>query len=475
MSKILSVGIDIGTTTTQVIFSRITIDNTASYFTVPRISVLDKEIVYQSPVSFTPLKEQVFIDGDKVRDIVAAEFQKAGFTPSQVDTGAVIITGEAARKENSKTVLETLSDFAGDFVVSTAGPDLESVISGKGSGAYQYSIDNLCTVVNLDIGGGTTNIALFDSGKVTGKTCYDIGGRLIRLDQDGTVRYIAPTAQLIADKVGASIKVGARTDAATLSKITDAMADILAQSVGLVPFTPLAEAVRTKTSSTDTFSQPLERICFSGGVADCIKSTSDNLFAFGDIGILLGRSIRSNPAFAAARQIDASQTIRATVVGAGTYTMNLSGSTIYYSRGIFPLKNTPVYKLPQDVENALFKGDSEPLMKGLSWFMSQSSSNQIIMAVKGPHNPVFQTLELAAECLIKCADAVLPPDAPLIIISEEDIAKALGIAMSNASDKRRKIASIDSVSVEDGDYLDIGSPLMDGLVVPVIVKTLLFG
>ncbi len=475
MSKILSVGIDIGTTTTQVIFSRITIDNTASYFTVPRISVLDKEIVYQSPVFFTPLKQQVFIDGDKVRDIVAAEFQKAGFQPSQVDTGAVIITGEAARKENSKTVLETLSDFAGDFVVSTAGPDLESVISGKGSGAYQYSIDNLCTVVNLDIGGGTTNIALFDSGKVKAKTCYDIGGRLIRLDKDGTIQYIAPTPQLIADKLGISIKVGSRADESTLSKITDVMADILAQSIGLKELTPLAEATRTKTSSTDTFRQPIERICFSGGVADCIKSTSDDLFAFGDIGILVGRSFRYNPFCEKERQFDACLSIWATVVGAVTYTMNLSGSTIYYSRGIFPLKNAPVYKLSADVEEAIFKGEGQPLMDGLKWFMSQSSSSQIIMAVKGPHNPTFQTLELAASCLIKSADAVLPPDAPLIVISEEDIAKALGIAMSNASDKRRKIASIDSVSVEDGDYLDIGSPLMDGLVVPVIVKTLLFG
>ena len=475
MSKILSVGIDIGTTTTQVIFSRITIDNTASYFTVPRISVLDKEIIYQSPIFFTPLKQQVFIDGDKVRDIVAGQFQKAGFQPSQVDTGAVIITGEAARKENARTVLETLSDFAGDFVVSTAGPDLESVISGKGSGAYQYSLDNLCTVVNLDIGGGTTNIALFDSGKVTAKTCYDIGGRLIRLDSSGSIQYIAPSAQLIADYIGVKIAVGDRGNEAELSKITDVMADILAQSVGLKECTPLVEATRTKTSSTDTFRQPIECICFSGGVADCIKSTPDNVFAFGDIGILLGRSIRRHPHFAKARQIDASQTIRATVVGAGTYTMNLSGSTIYYSRGIFPLKNTPVYKLPAEVEEALFKGDGAPLMEGLKWFISQSSSTQIILAVKGPHNPTFQTLELAAGSLIKCADAVLPADAPLIVISEEDIAKALGIAMSNASDKKRKIASIDSVSVEDGDYLDIGSPLMDGLVVPVIVKTLLFG
>ncbi|MBR5017632.1 MAG: ethanolamine ammonia-lyase reactivating factor EutA, partial [Spirochaetia bacterium] len=351
----------------------------------------------------------------------------------------------------------------------------ESVISGKGSGAYQYSIDNLCTVVNLDIGGATTKIALYDSGKVTAKTCYDIGGRLIRLDKDGTIQYIAPSAQLIADKIGARIAVGSRTDAGTLSKITDAMADILAQSVGLKEFTQLAEAVRTRTSSKDMLRQPIERICFSGGVADCVKSTSDDLFAFGDIGILLGRSIRSNPYFAKARQIEASQTIRATVVGAGTYTMNLSGSTIYYSRGIFPLKNTPVYKLPAEVEEAIFRGEGTPLMEGLKWFMSQSSSSQIILAVKGPHNPTFQTLEQAAGCLIKCAEAVLPADAPLIVISEEDIAKALGIAMSNASDKKRKIASIDSVSVEDGDYLDIGSPLMDGLVVPVIVKTLLFG
>ncbi len=329
--------------------------------------------------------------------------------------------------------------------------------------------------MNLDIGGGTTNIALFDSGKVTAKTCYDIGGRLIRLDKDGTIQYIAPSAQLIADQIGVRIAVGSKGDVSTLSRITDAMADILAQSVGLKEFTPLAEGVRTRTSSKDMLRQPIERICFSGGVADCVKSTSDDLFAFGDIGILLGRSIRSNPYFAKARQIEASQTIRATVVGAGTYTMNLSGSTIYYSRGIFPLKNTPVYKLPANVEEAVFKGEGQPLMEGLEWFMSQSSSSQIILAVKGPHNPTFQTLELAAGCLVKCAETVLPADAPLIVISEEDIAKALGIAMSNASDKKRKIASIDSVSVEDGDYLDIGSPLMDGLVVPVIVKTLLFG
>ena len=391
-----------------------------------------------------------------------------------MDTGADIITGEAARKENAKTVLETLSDFAGDFVVSTAGPDLESVISGKGSGAYQYSIDNLSTVVNLDIGGGTTNIALFDSGRVSGKSCFDIGGRLIRLDKNGVVQYIAPSARVIADDAGVRLSVGSRASVDELSKITDVMADILAQAIGLKAMTPLAEKVRTKTSSKDVFGAA-DRICFSGGVADCIRTSRTDVFAFGDIGVLLGESIRKNQAFSKSRTINASQTIRATVVGAGTYTMNLSGSTIYYSSGIFPVKNIPVYKLPAEVEAACFNGDPEPLEKGLKWFMAQSSSVQIVIAVKGPHNPTFEVLEKAAGCLIECTDSVYSPEASVIIISEEDIAKALGIALKAASDGKRKIASIDSVSVEDGDYLDIGSPLMDGLVVPVVVKTLLFG
>lgn len=140
MSSILSVGIDIGTSTTQVIFSRITMDNMAGYFSAPRIAITGKELIYKSKIHFTPLKTPVLLDGDGVRDIVAVEFAQAGFRPENVDTGAVIITGESARKENAAVVLEKLSSFAGEFVVSTAGPDLESVIAGKGSGAFQYSI-----------------------------------------------------------------------------------------------------------------------------------------------------------------------------------------------------------------------------------------------------------------------------------------------------------------------------------------------
>ena len=153
-TAILSVGIDVGTSTTQVVFSKLQMDNAGGYFSVPRVAIVDKEVVYKSEVYMTPLKTDVLIDTDALRDIVAAEFRKAGYRPEDTDSGAVIITGESARKENSDAVLKSLSDFAGDFVVSAAGPDMESLIAGKGSGAWQYSMDHHCRVANLDIGGG---------------------------------------------------------------------------------------------------------------------------------------------------------------------------------------------------------------------------------------------------------------------------------------------------------------------------------
>ncbi len=123
--KILSVGIDIGTTTTQLVFSRLTLENTASLVTVPRIEIIAKEVVFRSTIHFTPLKSQHEIDEQRVRELIEREYQSAGITPEQVQTGAIIITGEAARKQNAESVLRALSGLAGEFVVATAGRTLE--------------------------------------------------------------------------------------------------------------------------------------------------------------------------------------------------------------------------------------------------------------------------------------------------------------------------------------------------------------
>ena len=197
-TQMLSVGIDIGTSTSQVIFSRLTVENTAGYFSVPAVSIIGKEVVYQSPVHRTPLIDESLIDGEALRKMIETEYASAKITANQVETGAVIITGESARKENARMVLELLSGFAGDFVVSTAGPDLESVIAGQGSGAWEFSEENGTVVVNLDIGGGTTNVVLFDGGEVRARGCLDIGGRQVTLDSRGRIAYISPSAGRIA-------------------------------------------------------------------------------------------------------------------------------------------------------------------------------------------------------------------------------------------------------------------------------------
>lgn len=474
MANILSVGIDIGTSTTQVIFSRIAMENTGSYFSVPRVSIVEKEVVYKSPVYVTPLKTPVLIDGAAVREIVACEYQSAGYVQKDVDTGAVIITGESARKENAAEVLSQLSDFAGEFVVSTAGPDLESIIAGKGSGAYQYSMDNICSTVNLDIGGGTTNIVMFHDGDTVAKGCLDIGGRLIRVTDALVVESVSPAAQLVAEAVGVTLVPGQRTTYADLSAVTDKMADLLAQALGVKPQEPLLWKIQTPESTWFTPEGRIKAICFSGGVADCIGDQEDCV-PFGDVGMLLGRSIYHGALYHALPTITGSETIRATVVGAGTYTTSISGSTIDYAQGLLPLKNIPALRLSAEEQTACFAGDASRLRRQISWFLEQSSSELIALAMKGEPDPDYAAIRRLADAIASAMDDTLASGQPLIVILESDIAKVLGMAMREKLGNRRKVICIDSVKVEQGDFVDLGKPVLDGQVIPLVVKTLLFG
>lgn len=158
--QLLSVGIDIGTSTTQLVISRLTLENRAGPFSVPRIAIGEKEVLYRSAIHFTPLLSETEIDAEGVRAIVAEEYRRSGFRQTDISTGAVIITGETARKENARQVLAALSDFAGDFVVATAGPDLESILAARGAGIDEYSKEHHKRILHFDIGGGTSNLAL---------------------------------------------------------------------------------------------------------------------------------------------------------------------------------------------------------------------------------------------------------------------------------------------------------------------------
>ena len=371
-------------------------------------------------------------------------------------------------------MLRQLSDFAGEFVVSTAGPDLESIIAGKGSGAYQYSMDNACTAVNLDIGGGTTNIVLFKDGEVLAKGCLDIGGRLIRLQDDLTVTYISPAALAVASALDIEIEVGRRTTYAALTRITDKMADLLAQALGVKPQEELLSRIRTPESSWFGSDEPIRAICFSGGVADCIAQQPDGI-PYGDIGALLGRSIAQSVLMQHFKCISGAETIRATVVGAGTYTTSISGSTIDYAPGLLPMKNIPALKLNAAEQDDCFRNETGTLQRQLRWFMEQSASDLVALAMTGHQDPDYAAVCRAAECLAREMDAALPDGKPLIVILEHDMAKVLGMSMRRVLNGRRKVICIDGIKVEQGDYVDLGRPVLDGLVIPIVVKTLLFG
>ena len=206
-----------------------------------------------------------------------------------------------------------------------------------------------------------------------------------------------------------------------------------------------------------------------------MKDPDGPVLRYGDIGVLLGRSISNHPILRQQRQLTAGETIRATVVGAGTYTTSISGSTIAYSPRLFPLKNIPVLKLDEEEQIRCLAGDSRWLREKELWFLKQSDCDHFILAMPGKKDPDYSEVKEAARCIVEAADGVLPADKPILVVLEQDMAKALGFAMKTFSNNRRKVAAIDSIAVEGGDYVDIGRPLMDGLVVPVVVKTLVFG
>lgn len=476
-TAILSVGIDVGTSTTQVVFSKLQMDNAGGYFSVPRVAIVDKEVVYKSEVYMTPLKTDVLIDTEALRDIVAAEFRKAGYRPEDTDSGAVIITGESARKENSDAVLKSLSDFAGDFVVSAAGPDMESLIAGKGSGAWQYSMDHHCRVANLDIGGGTTNVVLFEDGETLARGCLDIGGRLIRMNPQGIITKVSPAAAVMAQAAGVSVSVGDRCDELKLTAVTRQMAAALNAylGVGTKDIDAILRQIKTPGSSDFPVPEKVQAVFFSGGVADLIYHESADTWAYGDIGVLLGRAIRESRLFTDFQKMEPGETIRATVVGAGTYTTTISGSTITYSDDIFPLKNIPVIKLDEELQEACFAGETEPVIRRIQWVLGQNDEEHFILAMPGKRNPGYMEMKRAAASIRQIMDRVQPPGEPILLVIESDIAKAMGQMIRQQPDLKRQVVAIDSIHVEDGEYVDMGKPMMNGMVIPVVVKTLIFG
>ena len=471
---LLSVGVDVGTTTTQVIFSRLNLQDVSRVGQIPRINITDRKVIYQSPIVFTPLLDAETIDADKLNQIVRGEYVNAGIDPSQVETGAVIITGETAKKKNADEILRALSGLAGEFVVSVAGPNVESLIAGKGAGAAEYSQANYATVTNVDIGGGSANSATFRTGELIGAAAMNYGGRILEIEQaTGRVRHIAEPAKHILRDIGLNLNAGDTPSLEDLRRFTDRMADM---TVELIEGTSSPLAQKIYLTPPVGASGKGSVLMFSGGIGHYfynpipIHSVGDAT-VHGDVGPLLAESLRKHRVLSSYTIVPPAETVRATVLGASTQTVTLSGSTIWAEKEILPLKNVPVIRpvLPASLDpSSIARSISEAVTR---WDVNLVT-DPFAVALELERALDYESLSQLAAGLKDFADS-MPGDRPLIVIIERDYAQALGQTVKGLAPSRALLV-IDQVGLSEGDYIDIGTPLMDGRVVPLSVKTLIF-
>ncbi len=470
---VISVGIDIGTSTTQLIFSRLTIENRASAYAVPRVEIVNKEVIYSSEIYFTPLQSSTEIDAEAVSQIIRNEYQKAGMTPDQVTTGAVIITGETARKQNANLVLNRLSDLAGDFVVATAGPDLESVLSGRGAGADRLSEENRNIVANLDIGGGTTNISVFRKGSLYAVTCLDVGGRLVKVE-NGKITYIYTKLKELAERNGILIQVGESAEEAKLRKICKLMANQIKEALQLSKNVEKNFILYTNDGKGLPEDLKISAVTFSGGVAGYVYEPEEkDLFRYGDVGVLLGQEINRCGILDQVLCYKSDETIRATVVGAGTHTTEVSGSTIFYKKEKLPMKNVPILRLA-DADEETPDLVSQAILRQMPIYQSEDKLDPIAISLTGSRYSSFTSIQKLADAIINATVSIQKKGIPLIVMLESDVGKALGNAINIKLRGKTDVVCIDGIKAQGGDYVDLGEPVGGGHVLPVVVKTLIF-
>lgn len=481
VQTMISVGIDIGTTTTQLVISRLTLENTASASLIPRVEITGKEVIHRSQIYFTPLLNHHLVNAVAVSQIVEKEYRQAGVTSQDIDTGAVIITGETAKKENAKALLDALADFAGDFVVATAGPRLEAVYAGKGSGAAAFSSEKHQTILNVDVGGGTSNYAVFQEGEALDTACLNVGGHLIELEP-GTrrVSYIAEPAHAVLKTLNQSIKTGEEISLSLLKEVAGAMAHCVVEVLqAKIPSELTRQLLMTPPL---TLNYPLTKVMISGGVADQVYSDQppgsvEQVSRFGDFGPLLGWTLREALLKAGFELIKPLETVRATVIGTGTQSVNLSGSTIHVQEQTLPLRNVLValpfancrHGLPETADQI-----AGLIRKAVASLTTEGENHPLALAMQGPGALTFRDIQILAHGIIAGMEEYLMRAHPLIVIIEKDCGKILGQSISALYAKPLNLICIDQLFVGSSDYIDIGKPLMGGRVVPVVIKTLVF-
>jgi ethanolamine utilization protein EutA len=474
--ELTTVGIDIGSSTSHLIFSRLKLRRLGRYLS-SRFVVVSREVLYRSPILLTPYTVDYRINADRLHAFVGEAYAAAGLTSAEVDTGAVILTGEAVKRTNAQALAELFASESGKFVCASAGHNMEAVMAAHGSGAVALSREPVRTLLNVDIGGGTSKLALVRKGEVLETASINVGGRLVAMDEQDKVTRIEPAARMVAERVGVDLQLNQALPEVDQRRLAEALADCLLEAVRRQPLSPLADQLMVTPPLTR--SDALDGLTFSGGVSEYLDETDQHAERDKcDLGQALATALRSRlkAGAVAVPVLDAGERIRATVIGASQFTVQVSGNTINVSRpDMLPLHNLQVLypKLDQgdDVQvDAIASAIGRSFVK----FDLHEGEQPVALAIDWDGTPSYQVLRKLADGIVCGLPRSVAAGLPIVLVFQNDFGKLVGHMLRDDLGLTNDVISIDSVDVREFDYIDIGAIIYPARAVPVVIKTLVF-
>lgn len=465
---VLSVGVDIGSSTSHLVFSRIVLERLDSRYVVSA-----RETFYQSDILLTPYSAAEDIDAQALGAFIARQYQDANVDPDEIDTGALILTGVAVRRRNARNIGELFARQAGKMVAVSAGDSLETVMAAHGSGAVARSIRDKATVMNIDVGGGTSKIAICCDGRVSDVTAVDVGARLVCLDAHGQVVRLEEAGRRFGAELGLDLEVGRQLSPEGGRRLAALLANKLFEAAmggspslsggGLLRLDPL------------TGSTSIDQVTFSGGVAEYIYGREAQ--SYGDLGAALAHEIRARIPRFGAKLERSNEGIRATVIGASQYTTQVSGSTIFVSPfEALPLRNVPVIAPAlaldaEEIDAAAIAGAIGTVLRRLDLI---DTDTPVALFVPWRGSATFQRLENFCRGVIAGLAGVLARGHPLVLAGDGDVGGLMGIHLREELGLSNPIISVDGLELKEFDYIDIGTMLPNSGAVPVVIKSLIF-
>ena len=469
--RLNSVGIDIGSSTSHLMFSKLIMRRKSTEMS-SEFEVVFREVLYRSPILLTPYSDPDTIDTAALGEFVTSSYAEAGFEQDDVDTGAVICTGEAVRKHNSENIIHMLAEAGGKFVCATAGPNLEGILGAHGSGAVARSL-NLTAGMNVDMGGGTTKIAIVQAGKVTETMAINVGARLVAWDKKNVIERVEAAGHTMGKTIGLDIKVGDSLTDDEKQALASKFADVIYEALGRTEYSPLAKELTI--SGPLTYTGPIDEVGFSGGVSEYVYDY--DTIDYGDLGPLLGAEVRKRLPALNIPLAGSAERIRATVIGASQYTVQVSSSTVYVSdMSLLPqldLQVVPAYlpEDPNDISKATVAASIKAAFDRLDIAQDQLG-RQIALALIGPVIPTYDSIKAICDAV---AEALEPlSDYPWSIILSSDVAGLVGSMLKREHKVKPEVIVVDGITVGDFNFVDLGQAIESVEAIPVVVKSLVF-